>query len=334
MVTKEGELAMRNSVMVTVVLVILSFSGSVFGQTASVTSETWPTEPWNDKIKGDVDEAVRLYADDPVSSLLTFKSVMDRGTDGPTQTQKVWLSTKVESLRTRALKTLQTDFDQSTRANDLRTALIASTVADKIGKESIKTQPAMTGLKNKVFAGSRDVTSVWAVSNVVGRFIEVPYSEGVSFSRFTLTPKQGFHLLRVTAFVRNTSPLADKSYTLWATEDVKRSLAQLNAKPDEHKPPYLWLDGSFVFLLTPASDLVPCSHVCDGCGLHGTLSFTVSEKDGTGRAITVPQIIDSGKKLDIDLLFSVPKGITDYRLLVLGSTPIKLKIIPTGASLK
>jgi len=170
---------MRNSIVVTVALMIFSFTGCVFGEEARVTS---PPEPWNEKIKGDVDEAVRLSVVDPVSSLLTFKSVLDRKKDGPTQRQRAWLSAKVESLRTQAIKTLQTDFDQTARGYDLRTALIASAVADKIGKESIKTQPAITELKNKVFAGSPDVTSVWAVSNVVGRFIEVPYSEGGSFN--------------------------------------------------------------------------------------------------------------------------------------------------------
>lgn len=321
---------MRNSVMMTVVLVALSFSGSVFGQAAKVTSETSPTEPWNEKIKGDVDEAIRLSADDPVRSLLTFKSVMDRGTDGPTQTQKAWLSAKVESLRPRALKTLQTDFDESARANDFRTALIASTVADKIGKASLVTQPSMTELKNRVFVGSPDLPSVWAVSNVVARFIEAPYSEGSSFNSFTLTPKEGFRFLRLTASVRNTSPLADKSYALWATEDLKRVMV----KQEEHTPPYLWLDGSFIFLLTPASDLIPCSHVCEGCGLHGTMSFTISDEDGTGRAITMPQSVESGKELDIDVIFSVPQGIADYRLLVLGSTPITLKMTPAEGSLK
>jgi len=293
------------------------------------TLKTSPVETWDKKIKSDVDAAVSLSETDPVSSLLMLKSVIDHETKGLTNTQKVWLSEKVESLRARALETLQTDFDQSIRTNDFRTALLVSIVADKVGKESIKTQPAMTELKNKVFAGQQEVISVLSVSDAIGKFIEGSYSE--INNKFTLSPKQGFQLLRVTASVRNTSSLADKSYTLWALEDMKRVMGQINAKPDEHKSPYLWLDGSFVFLLTPASDLILSSHVCDGCGLHGGMTLTYSDKDGTGKVITGPRILDSGKGLDFDILFSVPKGITDYRLLVLGSTPIKLKIIPAGA---
>ena len=130
--------------------------------------------------------------------------------------------------------------------------------------------------------------------------------------------------------MRNTSRLVDKSYALWATEDIKRALAPLYAKPDEHKAPYLWFDDSFVWLLTPASDLVPCSHVCEGSGLLRSGSVTVSSPDGTGRVVGIPEIIESGKEGDIDLIFSAPKVITDYRLLVLGSAPTRLKITPAG----
>ena len=310
-------------------VIILSLFGSVSGKEPRSTSVPPPSEPWNKEIKGDVEEAIRLSAADPISSLLTFKSVMDRGKDGPTQTQRKWLSEKLENLRVPTLKTLQIDFDQAVKDHDLRTALIASIVADKIGKNSLITEPAITKLKNTVFVGSPDLPSFWAVSNAAGKPTEAVYKEEGSF---TLRPKEGFRLWRVTASVRNTSRVDDRSYTLWAIENVKRVMALQEEKSAAHKSPYLWLDGSFIFLLTPASDIVPCSHVCNGCGLHGTMSFTVSDKDGNGRALTVPQVIESGKEVDIDLLFSVPNEITECRLLILGSPPVTLKTGPAAKS--
>jgi hypothetical protein len=280
---------------------------------------------WNKSLRDDVERAARLRSTDAVSALLLFKTVHDRKKDGPTPSQKIWLSEQISALTPTALATLRRDYEQAAKESNLLDMLLVQVVSNKIAKGSIDVAGELTVVKNRVFTGQGTPEYVWKVDQPLLENIDSPYTEGGSFNRFTLSSKNGFRLVRVKARVTNVSRAAEKPYGLFAFEPIKAAIAPIFHKPEDLPGKYRWIDDSFVYLLTPASDLIPCSHVIEGCTLRSVGSMTVSSPDGSGRVISLPQPLQNAGSIDIDVIFSVPNDLSGFRLFVFGAAPIPVR---------
>jgi len=279
-----------------------------------------PTD-WDKSVRGDIDRATGLRTRDPVSALLLFKGVLDRTKDGPTPTQQAWLTEQIAQLKPTALTTLRQDYQAATAQSNLLDMLIAQVVADKIAKEFLDGKADMTAVKNRVFTEQASPQYVWRVDEAALQDVASPYTEGGSFNRITLTSKKGSHLVRVTARVTNISRGSEKPYTLFAFEPIETAIVPIFQKQDELPSSYRWLDDSFIYLLTPAFDLIPCSHVVEGCTLR-TGSLTVSGPDGSGRVIALPQAVKSEASINVDVIFSAPDDLKGFKLYVFGARPV------------
>lgn len=75
----------------------------------------------------------------------------------------------------------------------------------------------------------------------------------------TIAPNKDSQLLRVKAHVENISADSDKSYALWALGNLKRILGSISSTSETNR----WIDQTFIFLVTPTSELIACGHVTD-----------------------------------------------------------------------
>src|SRR5256885_1592645 len=66
---------------------------------------------FSEALQKDLNQTLRLAAEDPVSAHLSFKELAGRKKDGPNPAQQSWLEKQAAALRPEALTTLQRDYD-------------------------------------------------------------------------------------------------------------------------------------------------------------------------------------------------------------------------------
>ncbi len=105
----------------------------------------------------------------------------------------------------------------------------------------------------------------------------------------------------------------------------KEVLENTTNKPTTRQRGFRWLDQTHIFLLTPAFELIQCSHIVENSPLRGRISVTLSGKDGNAQVLSSPQPINTGDSIEIDVIFSVPDNMTGLKLFVLGAVPVSVK---------
>jgi len=324
---------MRFAIVVIVAVSIFVIVGISIAQDSRQSSSQEPISQiaeedlkWNESLKKDIDESINFYSKDPVSSLLTFKGVLGREKDVPDPNQKVWLEKKIADLQPKALAILKQDYDTATRAIDLRGMVIASIVADKIAKDYIKLEPSFSEISSKVYSGSKDAMLIFHITDTTAEITNGGYAESDGINTVSITPKDdSCQLIRVKANVENTNSEKDKSYILWALDDLKRLITPiyLSTKIEKVVEPYRWLDDSFILLLTPDMKLFPCLHVCRNSNFYFS-PITIPGEGG--RAINLPYLLKKGEKIDIDVIFGIPKATENYQLFIYGAAPAKISV--------
>ncbi|MGH9842949.1 MAG: hypothetical protein ACREEM_29785 [Blastocatellia bacterium] len=271
-----------------------------------------------------MERAIIYSGADPAASLLEFKEVLENKKHTPNAQQKAWLDRQIESLRPQAVANLQADYDAAARELDLRGMIIASAVANKIGKDSIKATPAMAETQKQLLTGVNSSRYVWSVSEATSSVISGDYEEEVHGSqRLTLQPKPGFQILRVKAAVTNVNHDGDRLYASWAWGGMKRMWISIGPAQAGAIEISRWLDSEFIFLAGSESELIPCAHVCEGSGLREA-SMTISGPAGGGLIMTPPKAVKSGESVKVDVLFMIPQAKSNYRLLIFGAPPTAL----------
>jgi len=279
---------------------------------------------FDDSLKRELERAITYSGADPAASLLEFKEVLENKKHLPNAQQKAWLDRQIKSLQPQAVANLQADYDAAARELDLRGMIIASAVANKIGKDSIKATPAMAEAQKQLLAGANSGRYVWSVSEATSSVVSGDYEEEVHGSqRLTLQPKPGFQILRVKAVVKNVSEDGDRPYASWAWGGMKRVWMSIDPPQPGAVEISRWLDSEFIFLAGSGAELIPCGHVCEGSGLREA-SMTISGPAGGGLILTPPKAVKNGESVKVDVLFMIPQDKSNYRLLIFGAPPTAL----------
>jgi hypothetical protein len=304
-------------------------------QAAAETDAAGPVEPlaeplalprnlgWPENDGKSLEKVLAAYPADPVTGYFAFRELSDRKEPAPTAAQRRWLRS--------AAAVLEQDFKTAADALDLRGCLVAGAVGEKLQKGFLEKQTAaVAGVKSKVLAGTAIPHPVWKTKDAKAKVQPGGYQESVGTSSFSLNPKQGFRLLRVTAEVENVSGQSDHPYIAWALGDLKRLFLTLpfddaEAKKVSTKPRRLALD-EFLFLVTPGGDWIACGHVCEGCSALRGMTLTLHSPDGSGAVVCPGTFIEQGASFKMDVIFSVPEGVEAFRLLVLGAEPVPVKL--------
>lgn len=208
---------------------------------------------WHESLKNYIDEAIDLYTNDPVSSLLTFKYIFEHRSDDLNTEQKVWLENQIDSLQLKALTVLKKDYDIATEMLNLRDMFLVSIVANEISEDWIKVEPSLSEVRNKVYTNAKDATYTFKITDATGEIINESYSDGIyNYDRITISPGEDYQILRVKANIENINSEKDKSYALFTLEDFKRLSTPIYVSAyKEITEAYKWLDDSFIFLLLP-----------------------------------------------------------------------------------
>ncbi|HUV38229.1 MAG TPA: hypothetical protein VMY39_01385 [Planctomycetota bacterium] len=287
-----------------------------------------PTDlAWDESDTATVNKVLAEYEKNPVSACLTLSGFLERAGDkAVTDRQKTWLEQAVKTCRPHAVAVVRHDLREAAADWDLRGSLMLAAVGSKLTKEGWEEEAAaLARVKNHVVSGGRSRNAVWKVTNASAERLGESYSEGFGTSQTTLTPKQGFELLRVKASVENISTGPDLPYVPWCLGDFKRVFAAGLGDDDTPANGRLVVD-EMIFLLTAGGDWISCGYVCSGCDKLRDFSLTLTGKDGGVTHIFLGTMVKPGEKFDLDVIFSVPSGTDGLRLLMLGSEPVDLAI--------
>lgn len=310
-----------------------------------------------------VNEAMNLSPGDPVIAFLVLRDI--RSQEKLTPDQNVQVDQQMASLRPRALAILQRDFKVAADGQDLRGMTIVARLAHLIAKDNIEGEPAISETKNRLLSGAEDRAAIWRV-NATATLVKGFHTSHIGDYKLDVRPAEGFELLRVKARVENVSAESDKTYALWAPwidvtvgpkGDFKTRLERAREGTVPATEPHRWLHPTDIYVVTPSSDLLPLlvaepGRVCGpvtaiatdrgkaGSIIHidllgdiyvvtpsPDLRPLVAAKPGT-RKLCPPKAITRGGSIDTEMLFSVPKGVEDLRILILGAAPVRLNKLP------
>jgi hypothetical protein len=284
---------------------------------------------WKEQFKKDIDKAIANYEHDQVSAYLTFREILDRTKDGPTKQQEEWLEDAAAACRPRALAVVTADFVRAVDTGDLRTALVASIVANKIHPAGVGDKSSsLAVLKNRLFSPEPPAQSVWKIEDVNASEIKGAYSEGNAFARnqITITPKKEFRLVRVTAKVTNVSDQSDLPYIKWSFGGFKSAIVDaISVDEAASDKPRLAMD-EFIFLVTAGGDWINCGHVCDSSTVLRQMTLTI--QGSNFGVMAIGGYVSANDSFKMDVLFTVPEGIDQAKLLVLGATPEPIAFKP------
>jgi len=310
-----------------------------------------------------VNEAISLSPGDPVIAFLVLRDISSQ--EKLTPDQNVQVDQQMASLQPRALAILQRDFKVAADGQDLRSMTIAARLAHLIAKDSIEGEPAISETKSKLLSGAAGSAAIWRV-NATATLFKGSYTSFIGDFNLNLRPAEGFELMRVKARVENISAESDKTYALWAPwidvtvgprGDFKTRLERAHEGTVPTTEPHRWLHPGDIYVVTPSSDLLPLlvadpGRACGGVTAIATdrgkagsiihisllgdiyvvtpspdLRPLVAAKPGT-RKLCPPKAVTKGGSIDMEMLFSVPKGVQDLRLLILGAAPVSLNKLP------
>jgi hypothetical protein len=272
--------------------------------------------------KESIAKAIANYKHDQVSAYLTFREALDRKKNGPSKQQAEWLTDAAAVCRSRALAVVRKDFLQAIDIGDIRAALVTSLIAKKIHPSGLGDKKSLLPiLKNRLFSPEPPAQSVWKLENVNASEIEGAYSEFYSDNQTILiTPKKGSRYVQVTAKVTNVSKQSDLPYIRWAF-DMGLLITTIPAYEAATKKPRLAM-REFIFLVTAGGDWFVCDYVCVYSSVLNQASLSLFGKDGKLSGVTtIGGYVFANNSFKMDVLFLVPKGINDAKLLVLGANP-------------
>jgi len=285
---------------------------------------------WKERLKKDTGKVIANYEHDQVSAYLTFRRILDQEKDRPSDEQEEWLEQAAAACRPRAFAVVTADFLRAVREGDIRSALAASIVANEIHPSGLGDKaPSLAVLKNRLLSIERPDQSVWKLENVAASEIKGPYSEGNAFAgnQVTITPKKNFRLVRVTAKVTNVSDQSDLPYIKWSLGGFKSAMVDaISADEATADKPRLAMD-EFIFLVTTGGDWIACGHVCDSSTVLRQMSLTI--QGGNIGLIAIGGYVSANDSFKMDVLFTVPQGIDEGKLLVLGANPEAITFKPT-----
>jgi len=300
-----------------------------------------PNTQWPEKVKGDAEKALKNYANDQVSAYLTFREMLGAKNNELKDEQKKWITDALVVLKPRVLVVLNRDLKGARASLDFRGAYIAQltllTVAESDAEVAafLTSLPKLADLMKESFR--RTPSPVWEITGATGELMP-SYTDGNWPSQTRVSPnKDGYRILRVKAHVRNISPKSDPTYTPWALTAPKRIL--LMDTRDEVKKPNRLAGDSFINVVTPDnSQSFPCSYVTKKnevlrdsmMGLIGELlGGAGGDAADAGNIIaqTHPgSFVARGTKFEIDVLFPVPENLNAFRLVIVGSPPVPIRI--------
>jgi len=131
---------------------------------------------WNNKYLTQVDEAIALSADNPISALLLFEGVLKESSDSsPGRMYHAWLKEQISSLRPSALEILNRDYASARGAMDLRDMTIIREVGEKVQKGLFDVQE-YTVVRDAAFRGTTEPTT-WKVAVKKAEVIQEPESD-------------------------------------------------------------------------------------------------------------------------------------------------------------
>ncbi len=115
---------------------------------------------------------------------------------------------------------------------------------------------------------------------------------------------------------------SDLPYINWAFGGIKEVIAGgISANVAAADKPRLAMD-EFIYLVTAGGDWIACGHVCEGSTTLRGMTLTIQ---GVGM-IALGGYVSQNKSFEMDILFTVPQGINEAKLLLLGANPLSLKI--------
>ncbi len=322
----------RQSLLAALVIAVIGWSNGLPGQQGDPREEkaghkvkaaeppplpAFPTDvKWPKETKENLDEAMAVYPKDQVSAYLAFKRLLDREKDKPTPQQRDWLQKAADISRERAVTALKRDFDTAADGIDLHAMQLVMLVADKVQLESLPEMKAtFDKTKTQVITGKKVGAPLWKVTRIKGELLD-NFSEG-NINRVTLGPKEGGKLLRVKASVENVSETSDVPYAVAALH-----FGELNSGKKDIRGPSHIIQDSFIVLLAGDGNWIPCLYVCESCKpLRGFAAYYEDTESGRDAVVCSGTYVPKGNSVDLDVVFSVPKGLGKPCLLVLGSVP-------------
>ena len=281
---------------------------------------------WEPTFKPAFDRVVANYKNDPVSAYFSFRDLHDRKTNGPTEKQKAWLSKAAGVCRAYALAVVTADYVRTSEAGDLRGALISSVVAKKIHAVGVGEKGlSLAAVKSRTMSNEKVAEPIWKVEAASASAIEGDFADGFGATRVTMSPKPGFRLVRVNAKVTNISGQSDLSYAPWSFDGLKAALllALISGEEKAEKPTRLAMD-EFIYFVTGGGDWINCGYVCTGAPKLRSFTFTVANSD-VG-LVAIGGNVPEQESFDVDVIFTVPNGIEDGKLLILGAKPVQVKV--------
>jgi hypothetical protein len=283
---------------------------------------------WDEYNQKAISERVANAGTDPVAAYLQFQEFLGRKEkQAPTPKQKQWLDAASACVKPQALAVVKKDFKAFVDAKDLRGSLLVMAVADKIEKGCLQEPAAAVAAVKSAAMSGAGAPAVWKITDVRGTRIGGTFHEGAFQQEITLTAKAGFQFVRVTATAENTSAASDPRYALWALDTWKRLFRGINDDDKGKQPgPSRMAIDEFVYLLTPAMDWIACVHVCESSPALRGPTLTIRSPGGAGGMVFPGTDVKQGEKFQIDVLFAAPQGINDFRLLILGSPPVPVKM--------
>lgn len=312
---------------------------------------------WAKDLKTHVEEATALVNNDPVMAFLKSRYILNDKKPSPRGKGRAWLETQVNALEPKALRVLQENYETASRNFDVNGVVTSWLLAGSIRKESLtKTREWSEGGEEWVSA----THAIWRVTDVHMTRLGGQYRQEAQFpgrsipgdTTLTIAPKdKGCEIVRVNARVENISDGKDPAYFLWGYADPVLIEVWEVLQPDEDKNvlkgSFRWLNTGCIAVLIPGGALSRCLHAPECKSETAALSLTVRNDpphsfptfsvypDGArtrmevisddGWASCTFVVVASGKKVDVGLLFAVPKGASGLQLLVNGSPPVAIE---------
>lgn len=301
-----------------------------------------PTAPeWPKGSKNEIDTALTNYLNDQVSAFLTFREALDDKDSKLSTEQRAWLEDCTTLLKTRVPALLRRDMEVAASRRDLRGAYIAWFTLAENGFESdsiLKGLPTIAELMKQTIRSERSPDPVWDIKEIVGQFLP-SFEENVFMTTsVTIKPEAGQRILRVRAHVKNVSAASDPMYVRWSLGNLRRAFLGMQGTSggSESKPskPNRLAGDRFIQVVSGDGQAFPCSYVSVQNRILGSEFVRLivggspdpAKVEGILRRGQPGSFVERGVPFDIDVMFSVPQDIDNFKLLIFGSLPVPIQM--------
>lgn len=296
---------------------------------------------WPEGSKKKIETVLAKYPEDQVSTYLTLRETLDDKDSKLNAEQKQWLEESVVLISSRAKAVLRRDLDTALSRQEFRAAFIAwSTMAENGFETDIIASgiPTVAELLKRAPQKGKGALPVWDIQNTTGEFLP-SYTENVFMkTSVTIKPDAGRQLLRVKARVTNISPSSDPAYVTWSLGTLKRAFFNMQESPDSAgktvKRSSRLAGDRFIFAVSREGESFPCRYVSANNVVLGSnwVRMIAGGNSNPSRAEFLLKngqpgsMVGQGTSFDIDVMFAVPQGTADFRLLIVGSQPVAIKV--------